>query len=178
MSKVQAQQSQQAPELREELVKVMRTAKVVTGGRQFSFTVVVVVGDGKGKVGYGLGKAKEVPQAIAKAVEAAKKSMKQFNLHGKTLHHPIIARHGATKVFMRPAAPGTGIIAGGAMRPVFKVMGLEDVLAKVIGSCNPLNVVAATIKGLESMTNPVEVSKRRGLNVLRQISKKGEDNGN
>lgn len=179
MSKVQAQQNQQAPELREELVKVMRTAKVVKGGRQFSFTVVVVVGDGKGKVGYGLGKAKEVPQAIAKAVEAAKKSMQQFNLHGKTLHHAILSRHGATKVFMRPAAPGTGIIAGGAMRPVFKVMGLEDVLAKIIGSGNPLNVVAATIKGLEAMTNPAEVSKRRGLNLIKHSASKSEgvDNG-
>ena len=167
-SQVQGQQGQQGSELKEELVKVMRTAKVVKGGRQFSFTVVVVVGDGKGKVGYGLGKAKEVPLAIAKAVEAAKKSMMQFEMHGKTLQHPILARHGATKIFMRPAAPGTGIIAGGAMRPVFKVMGLEDVLAKIIGSGNPLNVVAATIKGLESMTNPVKVAKKRGLKSVRQ----------
>ena len=177
MGNSKVQQAQQGTELREELVKVMRTAKVVKGGRQFSFTAVVVVGDGNGKVGYGLGKAKEVPQAITKAVEAAKRSMTHFKMHGKTLQHPILSSYGATKIFMRPAAPGTGIIAGGAMRPVFKVMGLEDVLAKIIGSGNPLNVVAATIKGLNSMTNHIEVAKKRGLKQLRDHSlPKGEAN--
>lgn len=169
----------QSVEFKEELVKVMRTSKVVKGGRQFSFSALVVVGDGKGRVGFGLGKAKEVPAAISKAVDAAKKSMQKYELHGATLQHPILARHGATKVFMRPAAPGTGIIAGGAMRPIFKVMGVEDVLAKIIGSANPKNVVIATINGLKDMTNPQYVANKRGLAKApnNNQSKKGEKNG-
>jgi small subunit ribosomal protein S5 len=172
-------QQNQSLEVKEELVKVTRTSKVVKGGRQFSFSALVVVGDGNGKVGFGLGKAKEVPAAIAKAVDCAKKAMKKFELHGVTLQHPIVARHGATKVFMRPASPGTGIIAGGAMRPIFKVMGVQDVLAKIIGSANAVNVVAATINGLSAMTTPVQVAKKRGLSrVIRgQAEISGENNG-
>ena len=176
MSKGQTQQAQ-GSELKEKLVRIMRTAKVVKGGRQFRFTALVVLGDGKGRVGYGLGKAKEVPQAITKAVEAAKKSMTKFALHGTTLQHPILGRHGATKVFMRPASPGTGIIAGGAMRSIFEVMGIQDVLAKIIGSTNSTNVVIATMKGLESMVTPAQVAQKRGLKqVLKPTAQPGEQN--
>jgi len=166
----QTQQQEQGSDLQEKLVRIMRTAKVVKGGRQFRFTALVVLGDGQGRVGYGLGKAKEVPQAIAKAVETAKKSMVQFPLHGTTLQHPIVARHGATKVFMRPASPGTGIIAGGAMRAIFEVMGIKDVLAKIIGSTNATNVVIATMKGLETMVTPSDVAKRRGVKKILSSS--------
>jgi small subunit ribosomal protein S5 len=163
MARVDAQQ--QGDGLLEKLVTVNRVAKVVKGGRQFGFTALTVVGDGEGRVGFGYGKAREVPVAIQKAMEAARKNMKTINLNGGTLHYPITASHGAAKVYMQPASEGTGIIAGGAMRAVFEVVGVRDVLAKCIGSNNPINVLRATMNGLESMHSPEEVAAKRGKSV-------------
>jgi len=152
-------------EMQEKLVAVRRVAKVVKGGRQFGFSALTVVGDGQGKVGFGSGKAREVPIAIQKAMENARRNMIEIKLNETTLQYPITARHGAAKVFMQPASPGTGIIAGGAMRAVFEVLGVHDVLAKCIGSSNPVNVVRATINGLKMMTNPDSVAAKRGKQV-------------
>ena len=151
--------------LLEKLVTVNRVAKVVKGGRQFGFTALTVVGDGEGRVGYGYGKAREVPIAIQKAMEAARKNMITVNLNGATLQYALTARHGAAKVFMKPASEGTGIIAGGAMRAVFEVVGVHDVLAKCIGSNNPINVLRATIRGLEEMRSPEDMASKRGKTV-------------
>ena len=151
--------------LLEKLVTVNRVAKVVKGGRQFGFTALTVVGDGEGRVGYGYGKAREVPVAIQKAMEAARKNMINVNLSGATLQYPLTARHGAAKVFMKPASEGTGIIAGGPMRAVFEVVGVHDVLAKCIGSNNPINVLRATIRGLEEMRSPEDMASKRGKTV-------------
>lgn len=149
----------------EKLVQVNRVAKVVKGGRIFGFTALTVVGDGKGKVGFGRGKAREVPIAIQKALESARRNMVQIELKGTTLQHVIESRHGASKVYMQPASEGTGIIAGGAMRAVFEVAGIENVLAKCYGSTNPINIVRATFKGLAAMTNAEEVAAKRGKTV-------------
>ena len=151
--------------LREKLVAVNRVAKVVKGGRQFGFTALTVVGDGAGKVGFGYGKAREVPQAIQKAMEAARKNMSKVDLKDGTLYYPLTARHGASKVYMQPASDGTGIIAGGAMRAVLEVVGVENILAKSIGSRNPINVVRATIKGLTSIRSPEQIAAKRGKTV-------------
>lgn len=151
--------------LQEKLVGVRRVAKVVKGGRQFGFSALTVVGDGEGRIGFGTGKAREVPLAIQKAMEDARHNMVTIKLNNVTLQHPIHARHGAAKVFMQPAEPGTGIIAGGAMRAVFEVLGVQDVLAKCIGSSNPVNVVRATINGLTEMTSPEAVAQKRGLKL-------------
>jgi small subunit ribosomal protein S5 len=150
---------------KEKLVAVNRVAKVVKGGRQFSFTALTVVGDGAGRVGFGYGKAKEVPQAIQKAMEAAKKNMVRVDLNNGTLFHQVTSNHGASKVFMQPASEGTGIIAGGAMRAVFEVVGVENVLAKSIGSRNPINLVRATINGLKSLNSPEQIAAKRGKSV-------------
>lgn len=152
-------------ELRERLVHVGRTDKPVKGGGNFSFNAIFVVGDGVNRVGYGHGKAKDVQSAIAKATDAAKKNMMFVPLNGTTLQHALIGRHGATKVFMRPASDGTGVIAGGAMRAVFEVLGVENVLAKCIGSSNPFNVVRATVNGLVKMANPEKIAAKRGMTV-------------
>lgn len=153
-------------DLVEKLVNVNRVAKVVKGGRIFSFTALTVVGDGNGKVGFGRGKAREVPAAIQKAMEQARRNLIQVELKdGHTLQHPIKANHGASKVYMQPASPGTGIIAGGAMRSVFEVVGVENVLAKSIGSTNPINIVRATIRGLNDMFSPEDVASKRGKTV-------------
>lgn len=158
--------SESGDEFQEKLVAVRRVAKVVKGGRQFGFSALTVVGDGKGRVGFGSGKAREVPAAIQKAMENARRNMKRINLNGGTLQHPVMSEHGAAKVFMQPASPGTGIIAGGAMRAVFEVLGVHDVLAKCIGSTsNPVNVVRATMKGLIEMASPEEVARKRGKTV-------------
>ena len=149
----------------EKLVQVNRVAKVVKGGRIFAFTALTVVGDGKGKVGFGRGKAREVPVAIQKAMEAARRNMIQVELKGSTIQHPIRARHGASKVFMQPASEGTGVIAGGAMRAVLEVAGVQNVLAKCYGSTNPVNVVRATYEGLRSMTSPESIAAKRGKSV-------------
>ncbi len=151
--------------LQERLVAVRRVAKVVKGGRIFGFSALTVVGDGNGKVGFGQGKAREVPIAIQKAMENARKNMRQVALTDGTLQYPITSSHGAAKVFMKPASEGTGVIAGGPMRAVFDVVGVHNVLAKCIGSNNPINVVNATIRGLSKMTSPAEVAAKRGLSV-------------
>lgn len=152
-------------DLIEKLVAVNRVAKVVKGGRIFSFTALTVVGDGKGKVGFGYGKAREVPLAIQKAMEGARKNMKKVNLNGATVQYPIVGEHGAAQVYMQPASEGTGIIAGGAMRAVFEVVGVRDILAKSIGSTNPMNVVRATFRGLTEMSSPEHVAAKRGKTV-------------
>jgi small subunit ribosomal protein S5 len=156
---------QKGTELQEKLVQVNRVAKVVKGGRIFSFTALTVVGDGNGRVGFGRGKAREVPAAIAKAMDAAKKNMVNVRLNGRTLQYPVKAAHGASKVYMQPASEGTGIIAGGAMRAVLEVAGIQNVLAKCYGSTNPVNVVRATIKGLSQMQAPEEIAAKRGKSV-------------
>lgn len=157
--------SESSDELQEKLVAVRRVSKTVKGGRQFGFSALTVVGDGNGKIGFGSGKAREVPAAIQKAMDNARRNMKPVRLNGGTLQYPIMATHGAAKVFMQPASAGTGIIAGGAMRAVFEVLGVHDVLAKCIGSSNSVNVVRATIKGLQEMTSPEEVARKRGKKV-------------
>jgi small subunit ribosomal protein S5 len=152
-------------DLLEKLVSVNRVAKVVKGGRQFGFSALTVVGDGKGRVGFGTGKAREVPVAIQKAMEGARKNLAAVKLKGTTLQYPMVGRHGAAKVFMKPASDGTGIIAGGAMRAVFEVLGVQNVLAKCIGANNPINVVQATINGLQAMTDAESVAAKRGKTV-------------
>jgi small subunit ribosomal protein S5 len=152
-------------DLMEKLIAVNRVAKVVKGGRVFGFSALVVVGDGDGKVGFGTGKSKEVPLAIQKAMENARKSMKTVKITEGTLQYPVIGRHGAAKVFMQPASEGTGIIAGGAMRAIFEVVGVHNVLAKCIGTNNPMNVVQATLNGLASMASPEDVAAKRGKSV-------------
>ena len=153
------QQSGEA--LEEKLVGVNRVAKVVKGGRIFGFTALTVVGDGKGKVGFGRGKAREVPIAIQKALENARRNISSIDLNGNTIHYAVKARHGSAIVYKQPASPGTGIIAGGAMRAVLELAGVKDVLAKSYGSTNPINVVRATFKGLISIESPEKVSIRR-----------------
>ena len=148
--------------LEEKLVQVNRVAKVVKGGRIFGFTAVTVVGDGNGKVGFGRGKAREVPVAIQKALDHARRNMVSVELKGKTIHYPIKSKHGSSVIFMKPASPGTGIIAGGAMRAVLELAGVQDVLAKCYGSTTPINIVRATLKALEKMESPKTVNKRLG----------------
>jgi len=155
-------------ELLEKLVGVNRVAKVVKGGRQFGFTALTVVGDGKGRVGMGRGKAREVPVAIQKAMENARKNMVSVPLNEGTLHYAVTARHGAAKVHMRPASEGTGIIAGGPMRAVFEVLGVSNILAKSMGTANPINVVRATIRGLADMSSPEQIAAKRGK-ILEEI---------
>lgn len=152
-------------DLQEKLVAVNRVAKVVKGGRQFGFAALTVVGDGNGKVGFGRGKSREVPVAIQKAMEDARRNMISIPLNEGTLHYPVTANHGAAKVYMQPASEGTGIIAGGAMRAVFEVVGIHNILAKSIGSTNPINVVRATIKGLQQMSSPERIANKRGKKV-------------
>lgn len=152
-------------DLIEKLVTVNRVAKVVKGGRQFGFTALTVVGDGAGQVGYGYGKAREVPVAIQKSMQAARKSMRSVPLREETLQYALEGHHGATKVYMQPASDGTGIIAGGAMRAVFECAGVRNVLAKSYGSRNPINVVRATVAGLSSMLSPEDIAAKRGKTV-------------
>jgi small subunit ribosomal protein S5 len=151
--------------LQEKLVSVRRVAKVVKGGRVFGFTALTVVGDGDGRIGYGVSKAREVPIAIQKSLEQARKNMHKVTLKDGTLQYSIMATTGAAKVYMQPASEGTGIIAGGAMRAVFEVVGVNNVLAKCIGTNNPINVVRATINGLTDMRNAKQVAAKRGLTV-------------
>jgi len=156
---------QGSDDLLEKLVTVNRVAKVVKGGRQFGFTALTVVGDGAGKVGFGYGKAREVPIAIQKAMQAARKNLKSLHLKDDTLQYEVKGRHGATKVLMQPASEGTGIIAGGAMRAVFECAGVRNVLAKSYGSRNPINVVRATINALQSVHSPDRIAAKRGKKV-------------
>ena len=157
-------------ELQEKLVQVNRVAKVVKGGRIFAFTALTVVGDGNGKVGFGRGKSREVPMAIQKAMEQAKRNMIDVQLDGSTLQYPVKSRHSGAQIYMQPASEGTGIIAGGPMRAVFEVVGVHNVLAKSIGSTNPINVVRATIKGLQSMSSPEQIAAKRGKSVEEVVS--------
>ena len=152
-------------DLQEKLITVNRVSKVVKGGRIFSFTALTVVGDGNGKVGFGYGKAREVPAAIQKAMEKARRNMQVVQLNNGTLFHPVKGRHSGSKVYMQPAAEGTGIIAGGAMRAVLEVVGVHNVLSKAYGSTNPINTVRATIDALVNMNSPAQVAAKRGLSV-------------
>ncbi len=156
---------QSGDDLMEKLVAVNRVAKVVKGGRQFGFTALTVVGDGNGRVGFGYGKAREVPLAIQKAMEKARSNMIKVSIKNGTLQYPLSARHGAARVYMQPASEGTGVIAGGAMRAVFEAVGVHNVLAKCNGSRNPINLVRATINGLKHMKAPAEIAAKRGKTV-------------
>jgi len=159
------QRNQQTDDLIEKLVTINRVAKVVKGGRQFGFTALTVVGDGKGNVGFGYGKAREVPVAIQKAMQVARKNQQRVALNDDTLHYAMVGRHGATKVYMQPASDGTGIIAGGAMRAVLECAGVRNVLAKSYGSRNPINVVRATINALYGVISPERIAAKRGKSV-------------
>jgi small subunit ribosomal protein S5 len=162
-------------ELVDKLVHINRVAKVVKGGRRFAFAALVVVGDAKGKVGYGSGKAREVPEAIRKATDAAKRNMVKIPLReGRTLHHDLYGRFGAGKVILRAAPAGTGIIAGGPMRAVFETMGIQDIVSKSVGSNNPHNMVKATFAALLSMTSPRNVAAKRGKKVADIIGRREE----
>ena len=161
-----------APEFADRLVAINRVSKTVKGGKRFGFAALVVVGDQKGRVGFGKGKAKEVPEAIRKATEQAKRGLIRVPLRdGRTLHHDIEGRHGAGKVIMRTAVAGTGIIAGGPMRAVFEMLGIQDVVAKSIGSTNPYNMIRATIDGLKHEASPRNVASRRGKKVAEILRK-------
>jgi len=159
------ERSQGSDDFLEKLVTVNRVAKVVKGGRQFGFTALTVVGDGKGQVGFGYGKAREVPIGIQKAMQPARNNMQSVFLKEETLHYAMVGRHGATKVYMQPASEGTGIIAGGAMRAVFECAGVRNVLAKSYGSRNPINVVRATINALYGVTSPEHIAAKRGKSI-------------
>ncbi len=169
------QRDREEQEFAERLVSINRVAKVVKGGRRFGFAALVVVGDGHGRVGFGSGKAREVPEAIRKATEQAKRGLIRVPLReGRTLHHDIEGRHGAGKVVMRTAPQGTGIIAGGPMRAVFEMLGVQDVVAKSIGSQNPYNMIRATIDGLKKEASPRSVAQRRGKKVADILPKRDE----
>ena len=156
------EKTQSADDLQEKLVAVNRTAKVVKGGRQFGFTALTVVGDGAGRVGFGFGKAREVPVAISTAMAQARKNLVNVSLSNDTLHYAVKGEHGATRVFMQPASSGTGVIAGGGMRAVLECAGVRNVLAKSYGSRNPINVVRATVKALAAVRSPDDIAAKRG----------------
>ena len=159
------QENSQQSDMAEKLIAVNRVSKVVKGGRIFSFTALTVVGDGAGRVGFGYGKAREVPAAIQKAMEKARRNIVTVDLKGTTLQHVITGKHSGSKVFMKPASEGTGIIAGGAMRAVLEVAGVQNVLSKAYGSTNPINVVRATVSALANMKSPAGVAAKRGKTV-------------
>ncbi|MGC8202217.1 30S ribosomal protein S5 [Aliiroseovarius sp. PTFE2010] len=165
----------ETPEFADRLVAINRVSKTVKGGKRFGFAALVVVGDQKGRVGFGKGKAKEVPEAIRKATEQAKRQMMRVQLkEGRTLHHDVEGRHGAGRVVMRTAPTGTGIIAGGPMRAVFEMLGVQDVVAKSIGSQNPYNMIRATLNGLTKESSPRSVAQRRGKKVSDILPKRDE----
>ncbi|MFN3664490.1 30S ribosomal protein S5 [Yoonia sp.] len=166
---------EQTPEFADRLVAINRVSKTVKGGKRFGFAALVVVGDQKGRVGFGKGKAKEVPEAIRKATEQAKRQMIRVALRdGRTLHHDIEGRHGAGRVVMRTAPAGTGIIAGGPMRAVFEMLGVQDVVSKSIGSQNPYNMIRATMDGLQKEQSPRNVAQRRGKKVADILPKRDD----
>ena len=165
-SRSRSRERDEPSEFVDKLVHINRVAKVVKGGRRFGFAALVIVGDQKGRVGHGHGKAREVPEAIRKATDAAKRNLIRVPLReGRTLHHDVLGRHGAGKVFLRAAPPGTGIIAGGPMRAVFDVLGMQDIVAKSIGSSNPYNMVRATFDALKVQDSPRSVAQRRNIKV-------------
>ena len=167
---------QEQTDIVDKLVDINRTAKVVKGGRRFGFAALVVVGDQKGRVGFGSGKAREVPEAIRKGTEKAKKNMIRVPLReGRTLHHDVLGRYGAGKVVLRAAPPGTGIIAGGPMRAIFETLGLQDVVAKSIGTQNPHNMIKATFDALSNLQSPRMVASRRGRKVGEIVGRRGEE---
>ena len=167
---------QEQSDVVEKLVSINRVAKVVKGGRRFAFAALVVVGDQKGRVGFAAGKAREVPEAIRKGTEKAKKNMIRVPLReGRTLHHDVLGRYGAGKVVLRAAPPGTGIIAGGPMRAIFETLGLQDVVAKSIGTQNPHNMIKATFDALSNLQSPRMVASRRGRKVGDIVSRRGEE---
>ncbi len=165
MAKYKQQQEDRGDGLREKMISVNRVTKVVKGGRILGFAALTVVGDGDGGIGMGKGKSREVPVAVQKAMEEARRRMVKVSLKNGTLHHAVVGKHGASVVLMQPASEGTGIIAGGAMRAVFEVMGVTNVLAKCLGSTNPYNVVRATLNGLVQMNTPAVVAAKRGKTV-------------
>lgn len=166
MAYAQKNKEQKVSDIKEKLVSINRVTKVVKGGRRFGFAALVVAGDEAGKVGFGHGKAKEVPEAIKKATESAKKSLIRVPLReGRTLHHDIIGNHGASKIVMRSAPSGTGIIAGGSVRAVFELLGIQDIVAKSIGSANPYNIIRAAVDGLKQQKSPKIVANRRSKKV-------------
>jgi len=166
MARFQQKQSEERSDgLREKMVSVNRVTKVVKGGRILGFAALTVVGDGDGGIGMGKGKAREVPVAVQKAMDEARRNLVKISLKNGTLQHSVIGEHGSAKVYMQPASEGTGIIAGGPMRAVFEVMGVQNILAKCFGSTNPYNVVRATLDGLQKMNTPAEVAAKRGKTV-------------
>jgi small subunit ribosomal protein S5 len=165
MQQRQQQQDDRGDGLKEKMIAINRVTKVVKGGRILAFAALTVVGDGNGRVGMGKGKAKEVPVAVQKAMDEARRRMVKVNLKAGTVHHAVVGRHGATKVFMQPAAAGTGVIAGGPMRAVFEVVGVTNVLAKCHGSTNPYNLVRATLNALQNLNSPAEIAAKRGMTV-------------
>ena len=167
MAKTNREQVEEVEELDERVVHIARTAKVVKGGRRFSFRAVVVVGDNRGRVGVGVGKAREVPEAIRKGAEKARHNMRLIPLAGTTIPHEVTSRYSAAKVFMKPASPGTGVIAGGGVRAVVEAAGIRDILTKSLGSANILNVVKATVKALNEFHDPMEIANLRVLSVDR-----------
>ena len=166
---------EETPEFADRLVAINRVSKTVKGGKRFGFAALVVVGDQRGRVGFGKGKAKEVPEAIRKATEQAKRQMMRVPLkEGRTLHHDMEGRHGAGRVVMRTAPEGTGIIAGGPMRAVFEMLGVKDVVSKSLGSQNPYNMIRATLDGLKKETSPRSVAQRRGKKVADILPKRDD----
>jgi small subunit ribosomal protein S5 len=165
MAKMHQQTDERSDGLREKMVSVNRVTKVVKGGRVLGFAALTVVGDGDGGIGMGKGKAREVPVAVQKAMDEARRKMFKVSLKNGTLQHAVVGQHGAAKVFMQPASDGTGIIAGGPMRAIFEVMGVSNVLSKCIGSTNPYNVVRATLNGLAAMSTPQEIAMKRGKTI-------------
>jgi len=169
MAKLQAGKmstgEQRTDGLREKMVAINRVTKVVKGGRVMGFAALVVVGDGDGRVGMGKGKSREVPVSVQKAMDEARRRLVKISLKNGTLQHAVVGRHGSARVYMQPASEGTGIIAGGPMRAVFEVLGVTNVLAKIIGSTNPYNVVRATLNGLQAMNSPADIAAKRGKTV-------------